>query len=97
MARHDWSQSLYQQFATTAKWAPHLARGSWPDADMLPLGHLGPSPGVEPVRETRFTHDEQRTMMTLWSIFRSPLIMGGNLLSADKWTTSLLTNSEVIA
>jgi hypothetical protein len=36
-------------------------------------------------------------MLTLWSIFRSPLIMGGNLLQADDWTTSLLTNAEVIA
>ena len=94
---HEWSQSLYQQFATTAKWAPHIARGSWPDADMLPLGHLGPSPGAGELRETRLTQDEQRTMMTLWSIFRSPLIMGGDLLSADKWTLSLLTNPEVIA
>jgi hypothetical protein len=30
-------------------------------------------------------------------MFRSPLIMGGNLLLADAWTTSLLTNAEVIA
>jgi hypothetical protein len=43
------------------------------------------------------THDEQRTLITLWSMFRSPLIMGGNLLLADPWTTSLLTNAEVIA
>ena len=95
--KHDWSQSLYQQFATTAKWAPHVAPGGWPDADMLPLGHLGPHPGDGEPRETRFTKDEQRTMMTLWSIFRSPLIMGGDLISADTWTTSLLTNPEVIA
>ena len=95
--KHDWSQSLYQQFATTAKWAPHVAPGGWPDADMLPLGHLGPHPGAGDLRETRFTKDEQRAMVTLWSIFRSPLIMGGDLLSMDEWTTSLLTNSEVIA
>jgi hypothetical protein len=95
--KHDWSQSLYQQFATTAKWAPHVQLGNWPDADMLPLGHLGPHPGDGELRDTRFTKDEQRTMMTLWSIFRSPLIMGGDLLSMDPWTTSLLTNSEVIA
>jgi alpha-galactosidase len=95
--KHDWSQSLYQQFATTAKWAQHVAPGSWPDADMLPLGHLGPSPGDGELRETRFTPDEQRTMVTLWAIFRSPLIMGGDLPSADKWTESLLTNPEVIA
>jgi alpha-galactosidase len=95
--KHDWSQSLYQQFATTAKWAAHVKPGSWPDADMLPLGRLGPHPGDGEVRDTRFTKDEQRTLVTLWSIFRSPLIMGGDLLSADEWTTSLLSNPEVIA
>jgi len=94
--KHEWSQSLYQQFATTAKWAPHIQPGGWPDADMLPLGRLGPNPGAGEVRHTRFTKDEQRTMMTLWAIFRSPLMMGGDLLSMDDWTTSLLTNPEVI-
>jgi hypothetical protein len=95
--KHEWSQSLHQQFATTANWAPHIKPGGWPDADMLPLGHLGPYPGAGDARSTRFTKDEQRTLMTLWSIFRSPLIMGGDLLSMDDWTTSLLTNPEVIA
>jgi alpha-galactosidase len=95
--KHEWSQSLYQQFATTAKWASLAAPGNWPDADMLPLGHLGPHPGDGELRETRFTRDEQRTMMTLWSIVRSPLIMGGDLPSSDKWTKSLLSNPEVIA
>jgi|SRR5215469_79020 len=96
-AKHEFSQSLYQQFATTAKWAPHVSPGNWPDADMLPLGHLGPTPGAGAVRETRFTRDEQRTLMNLWAIFRSPLMMGGDLLSMDAWTTSLLTNREVLA
>jgi hypothetical protein len=95
--KYEWSQSLYQQFATTAKWTAHVAPGNWPDADMLPLGHLGPHPGESELRETRLTRDEQRTTMTLWSIFRSPLIMGGDLPSSDKWTESLLTNPEVIA
>jgi len=95
--KHEWSQSLYAQFATAAKWAPHVAPGNWPDADMLPLGYLGPRPGDGEPRKTKFTPDEQRTMITLWSIFRSPLIMGGDLLSADQWTESLLTNPEVIA
>jgi len=95
--KHEWSQSLYQQFATTAAWAPHISSGNWPDADMLPLGNLGPHPGAGEPRNTRFTKDEQRTLMTLWAIFRSPLMMGGNLLSTDKWTESLLTNPEVIA
>jgi len=96
-AKHEWSQGLFQQFATTAKWSPNVAPGGWPDADMLPLGHLGPHPGDGELRETRFTRDEQRTMMTLWSVFRSPLIIGGDLPSTDAWTRKLLTNPEVIA
>jgi hypothetical protein len=35
--------------------------------------------------------------MTLWSIARSPLIMGGNMPKNDAFTLSLLTNDEVIA
>ena len=95
--KHEFSQGLYAQFANAAQWSAHVAPGKWPDADMLPLGHLGPHPGDGEVRDTRLTQDEQRTMMTLWSIFRSPLILGGNLPLSDKWTTSLLTNPEVIA
>jgi hypothetical protein len=46
---------------------------------------------------TRFTRDEQRTMMTLWSIAQSPLMFGGDLPSNDDWTLSLLSNNEVLA
>ena len=59
---------------------------------MLPLGRLALGK-----RDTRFTPDEQRTLMTLWSIARSPLIMGGDLRHLDPSTTALLTNPEVIA
>src|SRR5258707_3618699 len=38
-------QGLGDQFANVAKWAPLSRAGAWPDADMLPLGHLGPAPG----------------------------------------------------
>jgi hypothetical protein len=93
----EWSQGLLDQFQTAAAWAPHIVPGHWPDSDMLPLGRLGPNPGIGKPRDTLFTRDEQRTMMTLWSISRSPLIMGGNLLELDDWTRSLLTNEEVIA
>src|SRR5215471_10000065 len=95
---HDWSQGLRGQFDTAAKWAAAFSRtGHWPDADMLPLGRLGPHPGEGQVRNTQFTRNEQRTLMTLWSMFRSPLIMGGDLVNSDEWTESLLTNPEVIA
>jgi len=93
----QYPQGLGDQFANVAKWAGLAQPGHWPDADMLPLGYLGPAPGWGKARDTRLTHDEQRTLMTLWSIFPSPLMVGGDLTRADGWTTSLLTNSEVIA
>jgi len=82
---------LEAQFARLADWAPHRRPGAWPDADMLPLGLLALGQ-----RHTRFTPDEQRTMMTLWAIARSPLIMGGDLRALDAATLALLTNDAVL-
>ena len=94
----SWSQGVKAQFDTAAKWVFFHVPGRWPDADMLPLGHLGPSPGDGgPPRDTKLTRDEQVTLMTLWCIFQSPLMMGGDLPSSDEWTTKLLTNAEVLA
>jgi len=90
-------QGLGDQFANVVKWSGKAEPGHWPDADMLPLGHLGPAPGWGQARDSKLTHDEQRTLMTLWCIFPSPLMIGGELPSADDWTVSLLTNTEVIA
>ena len=93
----DYPQGLGDQFANVAKWAGKAQPGHWPDADMLPLGYLGPAPGWGKPRYTRLTHDEQRAFLTLWCIFPSPLMVGGDLPRADAWTTALLTNPEVIA
>ncbi len=93
----DYPQGLGDQFANAAKWAGKAQPGHWPDADMLPLGYLGPAPGWGQPRYSRLTHDEQRTFLTLWCIFASPLMVGGDLPRADAWTTALLTNPEVIA
>ncbi|MGA2096499.1 MAG: glycoside hydrolase family 27 protein [Candidatus Acidiferrum sp.] len=92
----DFPQGVENQFARAAKWSSFSGPGHWPDADMLPIGRLEPSPGWEKPRTSRLTHDEQRTMLTLWSIFRSPLMMGGNLTLCDEWTESALTNAELI-
>jgi len=92
----DFPQGVGNQFARAAKWATFSGPGHWPDADMLPIGRLEPAAGWEQPRTTRLTHDEQRTLLTLWSIFRSPLIMGGNLTLCDDWTQSALTNGELI-
>lgn len=90
-------QGLGDQFANVAKWAGLARPGHWPDADMLPLGRLGPAPGWGQARDTKLSHDEQRTLVTLWCIFPSPLMIGGELPAADDWTLSLLTNAEVLA
>jgi len=92
----QYPQGLGDQFANVEKWAGVGRAGHWPDADMLPLGFLGPAPGWGKPRGTRLTHDEQRTLMSLWCIFPSPLMIGGDLTAADDWTISLLTNREVL-
>jgi len=83
---------LKEQFDRLENWNPVMGENSWPDADMLPLGRLALGE-----RDTKFTPDEQQTLMTLWSIARSPLIMGGDLRSLDSHTLALLTNPEVLA
>jgi hypothetical protein len=90
-------QSVLGQFEKTAAWAQYSRPGNWPDADMLPLGHLGPVPGYGKPRETRLTPDEQQTLMTLWSMARSPLVLGANLTQLDPPTLKLLTNRDVLA
>ncbi len=90
---------LKDMFDRCERWYSYVGPGSWPDCDMLPLGHIGirSVDGGGADRMTRFTRDEQRTMMTLWSIFRSPLMFGGELRDNDAWTNSLLTNRDVLA
>ncbi|MDR6145676.1 alpha-galactosidase [Sphingomonas sp. SORGH_AS870] len=83
---------LEAQFTRLENWTPYCGPGGWPDADMLPLGRLALGK-----RDTKFTPDEQRTLMTLWSIARSPLIMGGDLRHLDAPTLALLTNRAVLA
>jgi hypothetical protein len=46
---------------------------------------------------SRLTADESRTLMTLWSMARSPLIAGTNLTKMDAATEALYSNPEVIA
>jgi len=90
---------LEDMFDRCERWYPFVGEGRWPDCDMLPLGHIGirSVDGGASDRRTRFTPGEQRTMMTLWSIFRSPLMMGGELRDCDEATLELLTNPEVVA
>jgi alpha-galactosidase len=86
--------ALKEQFERLDRWTPYRGDGHWPDADMLPLGAVRQD---EPAGWTHFTKTEQNTLISLWAICRSPLILGGNLPKNDPFTLSLLTNDEVIA
>jgi len=77
-------------------WFDYIQPGTWPDCDMIPLGRLSIRGEVGEDRMTNLTIDEQYTLMTLFTIFRSPLFFGGDLPSNDAFTLSLLTNMEVL-
>lgn len=89
---------LVHMFDRCNAWADIVREGCWPDCDMLPLGHIGIRSVEHGMtdRWTHFTKEEQRTMMTLWCMFRSPLMVGAELRDNDEWTLSLLTNPEVL-
>ena len=90
-------RSVKAQFGALASWAPHTRLGAWPDADMLPFGELRPHPDVGPgPRHSRLTLIEQRTMLTLWSMARSPLILGANLTLLDADTLRLITDRDLL-
>jgi len=88
---------LRQNFILLSIWSGFGRPGAWPDADMLPLGRIGISAATGQSRRSNFTRDEQRTLMSLWSIAQAPLIFGGDLPSNDEFTESLITNDEVLA
>ncbi len=93
----DW-KLLRKQFDYTRDWAEFVGKNdTWPDADMLPLGKLRVTAKEGGGSPSKFTADEQQTLMTLWSIFRSPLVFGGDLPSNDAATNALITNDEVLA
>lgn len=89
----DW-RLLKDMFRRCELWQNHVSAGCYPDCDMLPLGYLGKGFGRE--RRTNFTQEEQRTMMTLWCIFGSPLMIGAELTKLDNDTLKLLTNKRVL-
>lgn len=92
-------EDVYAMFEKCRVWSPHVKEGAWPDCDMLPLGRLsirGNEFGLHE-RDTRLTRSEQQVLMTLWCIFRSPLMFGGNLCDNDEWTRELITNEEVLS
>lgn len=85
---------LYDMFSRAERWCTHTGAGNYPDADMLPIGPLRQD--YDEKDWTKFTENEQITMMTLWCIFRSPLMIGGEMTGFDDFTMSLITNRDIL-
>ena len=90
----NWAQ-LKDMFQRCELWQSHVSAGCYPDCDMLPLGELGKGFATE--HHTYFTPDEQKTMMTLWCLFGSPLMLGAEMTLLDDDTLALLTNTDILA
>ncbi len=90
-------KSLKHNFDLLNAWSPFIGEGHWPDADMLPIGRISLDDRPHgPERMSEFTEPEHYTLMTLWSIAKSPLMMGGDLLSSPESTMKFLKNDEVL-
>lgn len=90
----DTWDALYDMFSRCETWCIHSGAGHFPDADMLPIGPLRQN--YDKNDRTHFTRDEQITMLSLWSIFRSPLMIGGEMTRFDEFTMSLITNRDIL-
>ena len=90
-------EDVEANFSRFARWAPHAGPEGWPDGDMLPLRRIGIRAERGEPRDDLLTPDERRTLLTLWVIARSPLMVGGDLPSSEPATIALLQNPDVLA
>jgi alpha-galactosidase len=91
---HDTWTSLYMSAFTLNDWAPYAGPGHWNDPDMMILGNVSTG---HPMNATRLTPDEQYSHVSIYCLLAAPMLIGCPLEQLDKFTLSLLTNSEVIA
>jgi len=93
-----WPQ-LECMFDNFRAWRGNSGPGHWADGDMLPLGRIGARHHAvnSPERPTRFTTHEQQTLLTLYSIAQSPLMLGGDLCQNTADDLALITNPDVLA
>jgi hypothetical protein len=79
---------VVRRFSDAPKWAAYAGPGGWNDLDSLEIGD-GNGDGL--------TMDERKSVMTLWAISCSPLILGSDLTELDPGDLALLTNPDVLA
>jgi alpha-galactosidase len=92
----NWKEVLHM-FDYAKSWEGVGGPGHWPDCGYdTDWQAIQTRPGWPVERYSRFTEDEQYTHMTFWSIYRSPLMIGGNLPENRELELKLFTNAEVL-
>ena len=92
----EWDM-LLRQFVYCEQWQGIGGPEGWPDADMLTIGKLSLNASHGPERYSNFSDDEVLTMLTLWWIFRSPLMIGGDLRQMRTKEFDWFCNAEALA
>lgn len=84
----NWNLRTVKRWTDAPKWVPFAGPGHWNDMDSVEIGN-GDVDGLTP--------DERVSVMTLWALQASPLLLGTDLTKLDPYDLSLITNREVIA
>jgi len=87
--------SLEKGFFAWEKFQGISGPGFWPDMDMIPFGRLDVV--NKDARKSEFNEAQMKTFITQRAMAASPLIIGGDLLTMDDFSKSLLTNREMLA
>ena len=91
----SWKQ-LLKMMDYAKRWEGRGGPGHWPDCDMIQIGKISKRGPVGRERYSRFTDDEKITHMSFWCIYRSPLMLGGNLPDNREIEERLFSNEEVL-
>ncbi|MBN9384757.1 MAG: glycoside hydrolase family 27 protein [Chitinophagaceae bacterium] len=91
----SWKEML-KMFDYAKSWEGVGGPGHWPDCDMIQIGKISKRGPVGPERYSRLSEDELVTHMTFWCIYRSPLMLGGNLPDDRELEQRLFSNEEVL-
>ena len=80
---------VQSRFDQVADWAPYGRPGAFNDYDSIELGDGPTDEGI--------TASEEQSMMSLWAMAASPLVINADLTHLDPTDVSYLKNSAVIA
>ena len=89
-------EPLKKNFMLFDAWSKLRVENTYPDGDMIPFGKLSLRGPMGEPRYSSFTYDEKISLMSMWAINGSPLILGGEMNDIDDKTLGLLTNSDIL-